>query len=184
MRRIKSEKGVTMVALALTLMILAVLSIPVAINTTKISDFNRYAKLKGDIDTISEAVSNVYFRKDNLAGIGPLYTGDISFLNASQGSKVVRNPNDDATYYVIDYNKLRNDMPTTLKNLDFGSVNTIVPTSLREYNSTTLHGTVPTTDEEWLEVNDVFIINNASHQVYYVAGVEYKGIVYHKLADD
>ena len=109
----------------------------------------------------------------------------INQINNNYGRFIATgNPNDDATYYVIDYNKLRNDMPTTVKNLDFGSVNTIVPTSLREYNSTTLHGTVPTTDEEWLEVNDVFIINNASHQVYYVAGVEYKGIVYHKLADD
>ena len=39
----KRGAALKMVALALTLMIIALLTVPVMINTTKISDFNRYA---------------------------------------------------------------------------------------------------------------------------------------------
>ena len=182
MPMIKNEKGVTMVALALTLMILALLTVPIMINTTKISDFNRYAKLKADIDTLNEAVSNVYFREPDLNGIGPVYNGNKGFLDTVQGGKEVRDYNDDPTYYVIDYNKLREAMPTTLRNLTYGTVNTMV-TGLSTYTENTFT-TQQLTNAGASNARDVYIINNETHQIYYVDGVDYKGVIYYKLADE
>ena len=184
MPMIRSEKGVTMVALALTLMIIALLTVPVMINTTKISDFNRYAKLKGDIDTLNEAISVVYFREPDLSGIGPEYVGNKTFLDTVQGGKEVRDYNDDSIYYVIDYNKLRDAMPTTLKDLSYGEINGWASLPSTQYGDNTYLGRAPSTAQEYNDVRDVYIINNATHQIYYVNGVEYKDVVYYKLADE
>ena len=101
MQKIKSERGITLLILIITIVVLALISIPIIVNTTDISELQRYTYFKGDIDKLRESIETTYADLDDLSSIGPIYTGDYSFLSYVQGSDQVANPNDGNVYYVI-----------------------------------------------------------------------------------
>ena len=106
MQKIKSERGVTLLILMITIVVLALISIPIIVNTTDISELQRYTYFKADIDKLREAIDATYADMDDLSTIGPIYTGDYSFLSKVQGSDPVANPNDGNVYYVISLTNL------------------------------------------------------------------------------
>lgn len=81
MQKIKNERGVTLLILIITILILALISIPIIVNTTDISELQRYTYFKSDIDKLRECIETTYADMDDLSSIGPVYTGDFSFLN-------------------------------------------------------------------------------------------------------
>ena len=100
MKKLKSEKGITMVALAVTIIVLSLISVPIVINTSRIKEFDSYKKLKDDIDTLRESISTAFF-EDDISKIGPVYNGSLDFLGKKQNNETVKNSNDNNVYYAI-----------------------------------------------------------------------------------
>ena len=113
MQKLKSEKGITLIALAITIVVLSLISVPVLINASKVSGIKRYSLFKSDIDTLREAIDVAYANDYNIASIGPKYTGDLSVLNGTQNGVKIKNDNDNNNYYVIDVTKLNENIFTS-----------------------------------------------------------------------
>ena len=181
----KSEAGITLVAMAVTIVVLMMIAIPCIVNIKTVSETDKFTKLKNDITVLKESISQVY-NSDDTSNIGPKYTGDKSFLNIYQGEKnvtktskdIVKNPNDNDNYYVINVSKLKRKLGSAeygigLVDLNYGDNNYGIDTTLKELNTT-----------------DVYIINEKSRTIYYTAGVNYtssaskKQYVYYRLPED
>ena len=180
----KEEAGITLVAMAVTIVVLMMIAIPCIVNIKTVSETDKFTKLKNDITVLKESISQVY-ASDDTSKIGPKYTGDKSFLNIYQGEKnvtktskdIVKNPNDNDNYYVINVSKLKRNLKSKygigLVDLNYGDNNYGIDTTLKELNTT-----------------DVYIINEKSRTIYYTAGVNYtsgasgKQYVYYRLPED
>ena len=181
----KEEAGITLVAMAVTIVVLMMIAIPCIVNIKTVSETDKFTKLKNDITVLKESISQVY-ASDDTSKIGPKYTGDKSFLNIYQGEKnvtktskdIVKNPNDNDNYYVINVSKLKRKLGSKeygigLVDLNYGDNNYSIDTTLKELNTT-----------------DVYIINEKSRTIYYTAGVNYtssaskKQYVYYRLPED
>ena len=57
MQNKKSEKGITLIALVITVVVLSAISIPVVVNVTGVTQFNKYTLFKDDIDNLRENIS-------------------------------------------------------------------------------------------------------------------------------
>lgn len=167
MQKLKSEKGITLIALVITVVVLSLISVPVLINASKVSGIKRYSLFKSDIDTLREAIDVAYANDYNIASIGPKYTGDLSVLNGTQNGVKIKNDNDNDNYYVIDVTKLNEKASTTMQELNFGSENNAVA------GKTTYTGGT-----------DVYIVNEKSKTIYYVQGLTYKGKTYYRLSEN
>lgn len=165
MQKFKNERGVTLLILVITILILALISIPIIVNTTDISELQRYTYFKSDIDKLRECIETTYVDMEDLSSIGPVYTGDFSFLNRVQGNDQVGNPNDGNIYYVISLNNLNSYMNAQIS-LRYGSGNKQESYDGNEYSG-----------------SDVYIINELSKTIYYTSGVEYKGVTYYRLPE-
>ena len=181
----RNEAGITLVAMAVTIVVLMMIAIPCIVNIKTVSETNKFTKLKNDITVLKESISQVY-DSDDTSKIGPKYTGDKSFLNIYQGEKnvtktskdIVKNPNDNDNYYVINVSKLKRKLESPeygigLVDLNYGDNNYYISTTLKELSTT-----------------DVYIINEKSRTIYYTAGVNYtsgasgKQYVYYRLPED
>lgn len=171
MQKIKKENGITLIALTVTAIVLMIISTPVVVHTTKLTQAKRFTDFRDDIINLTENISSLYNLNDDISTIGPLYTGNKSFLIGD-----VKNPNDaktaseDYPYYVIDFNKLSNTM-RDLFNLELNKLkseneNSNV-TNLNESNS-----------------DKVFIINSNSRTIYYNKGISYGGITHYRLQEN
>lgn len=165
MQKIKKENGVTLLILVITVVILALISIPIIVNTTDVSELQKYTYFKSDIDKLRETIETTYADMDDLSTIGPIYTGDYSFLDKVQGNDQVLNPNDGNIYYVISLSNL-NSYINAQVSLKYGSGN-----KKENYNNNEYSG------------SDAYIINEQSKTIYYTSGVEYKGITYYRLPE-
>lgn len=148
MQKIKCEKGITLIVLALTVMVLGIISIPTTLKVSSILRLNKIAKFKDDFTIINETVSQVYPQGADLSSIGP--GANYDYLSEDFRNSI--NPNDCRDYRIIDMNKLSNDLynkvGTTVEILNFGKSNY----DLYTYD------------------DDVYIIDISSRTVYYVAG--------------
>lgn len=165
MQKIKKENGVTLLILVITIIVLALISIPIIVNTTDIKELQEYTYLKSDIDKLREAIETTYADMDDLSTIGPVYTGDFEFLNKVQGNDKVINPNDSNVYYVISLENLNSYMNAQIS-LKYGSGNKEKNYEDNEYSGP-----------------DVYIINERTKTIYYTNGVKYKGITYYRLPE-
>ena len=165
MQKIKKESGVTLLILVITVIILALVSIPIIVNTTDVTELQEYTYFKADIDKLREAIETTYTDMQDLSTIGPVYTGDFSFLNKVQGNDQVLNPNDGNKYYVISLFNLNSYLDAQIS-LKYG-----VGNKEKNYDNNEYSGT------------DVYIINEASKTIYYTNGVQYKGITYYRLPE-
>ena len=165
MQKIKKENGVTLLILVITVVILALISIPIIVNTTDVSELQKYTYFKADIDKLREAIETTYADMDDLSTIGPVYTGDYSFLDKVQGNDQVLNPNDGNIYYVISLENLNSHMNAQIS-LKYGSGN-----KEKNYNNNEYSG------------SDAYIINEQSKTIYYTSGLEYKGVTYYRLPE-
>ena len=170
MQKIKNEKGITLIVLVITLIVLVLISIPVIINTTDVTQLQRFVYLKNDIDKLREAIRTAYVDDLSITTIGPKYTGDMSFLEATQNGQDVKNPNDDNNYYVISIKELNTHINAQI-DLRYGTGN-----KKEEYE--TIDGNYE------YQGKDTYIINAQSKTIYYTNGIEYKGETYYRLPED
>ena len=138
----KSEKGVTLAILILTVIILVILTSIIAINSNDFLKASNVTKLKNDIKALEDRVAAYYVKNNDIPKFG-------SAMSRSEISIPDLSSSDGDTYYVIDLSKL--DNPT----LNYG----------KGYKDTTS--------------SDKYIINEETHNIYYIRGIVYDGETYY-----
>ena len=160
MNNLKNDKGVTLIVLTITIIALLIIT-GITINSSRSQlAIKKVNNLYSDIDSINTKVSDYYVKNNSL----PVLSDNV-FLNSSTdlgllitskgGDSSIINPNDDGNYYVIDLSKLDN------LTLNYGK-------DFKKWNSSSIFD----------EIQDLYIINSVSHQIYYPKGVEFKGKIY------
>jgi len=140
----RNNKGITMVALMVTVAIMIILAVTITVNFGNFASRSNQAKFETDIKAIREEINQYYARNKELPILNK-YT-NTSMLND------IKNVNDNNNYYVVDLSKI------SVK-LNFGSDYDIVKSK--------------STSEELSEILDIYIINEKSHTIYNPKGVEY-----------
>lgn len=152
----KNNKGITMISLTIMIIVLFMLTGIVALNATKQLEIKNLNKLYADIETISSKVSEYYLKNGELPIYNDKYINDKEDFKALIGSENV-NVNDGDDYYVINLSKLDN------LTLNYGY----------EYKNWT-----SSSKPEDNDVQDIYVINPITHQIYYPYGVEIDDDVY------
>ena len=139
-----SEKGITLISLVITIIILMILTFSVTVNIDNFANEDRRAKFQSDMRSLKEEIDQYYVREKKLPVINK-YT-NLSTIES------VKNVNDGQDYYVIDLDEL-------LVDLKYGKDYETVKTMPQNENISNLL--------------DVYIINGQSHTIYYPKGIEY-----------
>ena len=181
MQKIKGEKGITTIALVITIIIIAVISVPIAIKTSHLQQVKAFTNFKNDITNLDEAISSLYGPDGDISEIGPIYadlhspTPDFlgRYNGSSESGESVRNGNDDHTYYIIDIKKLKRDLNSSV-NMKLGDLN---------YGKTMLTEGYSTTEVYTGDTSDVYIINLKSRTIYYPDGKKCGNAVYYRIPE-
>ena len=172
-KKCKSENGVTLIALITTVILLALVSVPIALHVRDVSSVRDFTEFKDDLLNLRESISECYQQgvdfseneSDTDSYIGPKYEGSLTFLNSTQEGNNVKNPNDDTNYYIVDYNYLYNRLLSKfnvhINKLNYGYTNKFI-------------------DDV---TEDAYIINNKSRTIYYVKGYEYNNVTYYRYQE-
>ena len=100
MEKIKSENGITLIALAVTVIVMLIISVGITATMTTNIEMKNYNKFKEDIITLSEATKLYYLNNGTL----PVATDKV-LTSIDVPSKDI-NPNDNDKYYYIDMSLL------------------------------------------------------------------------------
>lgn len=144
---LKNERGITLIVLIITIVVLAIL-IGVAVKNINIgTDIKQYNYMCADIELIESKIMSYYNDKGRLPTQGEAFNAK-SVLGTQASSR------DNDNYYQIDLRKLTN------VTLNYGGGN------IEDINN--LQGN-----------EDVYIINEQSHKVYYLKGVKFENTIYY-----
>ena len=113
MINLKNDKGVTLLVLTITIIVLLIITSITIGNAKNQLGIGKVNNLYSDLDSISTKVSDYYLKNNSL----PVFENNI-YMNSKNelgvlfesngGEKSVINSNDDGAYYVIDLSKLEN----------------------------------------------------------------------------
>ena len=147
----KIQNGITLVSLVITIIVMLI----VASTTVSVSlnrfEINNFNKMKNDLELLADKISNYY-----------LETGSIPVLLDSSGNKV------QYKYSAIDFNTNSSDNGTYYI-IDLAAMNGL----LLNYGEEGFKN--PNTSD------DVYIINEQSHKIYYVKGMKLDNEIYHYI---
>ncbi len=96
MEKFKSENGITLIALAVTVIVMIIISVGLSATMTTNIEMKNYNKFKEDIITLSEATKLYYLNNGTL----PVATDKV--LTSIDVPSKDKNPNDNDKYYYID----------------------------------------------------------------------------------
>ena len=135
--KIKSEKGITLTTLVITVMLLIVVTAAIARHSYTSMQVSRLARLQNDIEQLNDRVAAYYVANGKLP------------IDERESPKAKdMSVNDGENYYTIQQDKLDN------LSLNYGKGKTS---------------------------DDIYLINEKTHVVYYYAGIEYDGKDYHTI---
>lgn len=168
----KNEKGVTLVALTITIIVILIVTSTLIYNANNEAQMKKLNNLYSDIEVLESKVSEYYIRHGQLPLKGENESkyctadGLVQILKKNGadnklGADDLLDINDDKsnaeyTYCVLDLSKLDN------LTLNYGS----------QYNSWG-------SGQGNLEIQDLYIINIKSHKIYYPKGVKVDGKLYY-----
>ena len=158
----KLNKGITLVSLVITIAVLLIVaSTSIAISYDRF-EINNYNKMKNDIELLSDKVENYYLKYTGL----PILRNETGTTIEYPSSNLTfnKNENDNNTYFVLDLNAMESI------SLNYGKVG---------FESIKQSKTVDVEKDL-----DVYIINEKSHQSYYVKGIKMDDIYYHTVSND
>ena len=117
----KNNMGVTLIALAATIVVLTILSVTLTMSLKSTIELKKYYSTKQDILALSEAVQRYYLTSNG--NIGDIVTGDVMNGDFIKNAKD-KNPNDNDEYYKINTDSsimtnviLKNETNTYLVNI-------------------------------------------------------------------
>ncbi len=152
----KSEKGITLITLSITIILMMIMTFTLTVNMAPYKEQTNKKNFETDIEVLNEEITQYYARTKELPVVNKY--NDLEMITS------IKNANDNDIYYVID-----------LKALDVKLNNGA------DYSNILAKGTKDI--EKADNVRDVYIINEQSHTIYYPAGVEYGGRVNYRLPE-
>lgn len=157
----KKEQGVTLITLAITIVLLVIITAAFARNSHSSMELSNLTKLQNDIQILNDRVAAYFVKNDKLpinqkvavnsSDVMGYYSDDILTKDEVKGIINDLSPNDGDTYYVIDIEALEN------VTLNYGTA----------YKS--------------ISSKDKYIVNESTHIVYYLEGITYEGQEYHTV---
>lgn len=144
---IKNQRGITLITLIITIVLLIIITATIAINSHTSLELSNLTKLENDIQALNDRVAAYYVKTGTLPVTEETYTKS-ELEELITGISI----NDGDTYYTIDLSKLSNIT------LNYG----------KRYND--------------VESQDKYIINQDTHNIYYLNGIEYQGEKYYTLS--
>ncbi len=139
---IKKQKGITMVSLVITVIILLILTNVLIYNAKDSIYINSLTNLYNDIELLDSKISEYYEEKGKIPA-------KIKYTNISNLSNVISKNNDTGEFYVIDLQEMQGIT------LNYG----------KDYEK------IKNDTENANKYTDVYIINKNSHNIFYVQGV-------------
>jgi len=136
----KNNKGVTLIAMVLAVLIMIIIATVLVYNSQDMYKLRAIEDMYNDLRTL-EARVEIYYSKYGALPVGAVFT-DTSMLNET------KNPNDSGDYYELDLELIGN---------------------LTLYNGAKVNP------------NDVYVINEETHTIYYPNGVTFEGETYYRL---
>lgn len=162
---LKQEKGVTLLSLAAVIIVIGIITTMLLYSVGDTKDVTNLTSLYSDIDNLSDKINNYY----SIYGKIPAFTvngvSNVTDNWKALGEENEINPlgkNDTGRFLVIDLNALDN------LTLNYGKAFENIKTS-RTISS----------DED----KDIYIINENSHNVFYLAGIEVNSKMYYTNKD-
>lgn len=154
MKKTKSNNGITLISLAVTIVVMMILAVSITTSITSTLELEKYNKVKEDIISLSENVKIYYM---NNGGTLPVYEDKTFELSTYSVPTNDINPNDKGNYYAIDTSLLAKDI-----NLNNGEGN-------KNKDFTTA---------------DLYVVNEQSLTVYYLNGAVLDGEKHYTILDD
>ena len=160
---LNQEKGVSLITLAIAVMVILVITNMILYNVKDNLGIQKLESMQADIENLRDKVSSYY----NQYGSIPAKT-EYTNIGNLQTAGIISTAVDTGKFYVIDLQTLEN--VTLTYGQDYEKIQT---------------GSV-TTQEEINELQDLYIINEASHNVFYVRGITVDGETFYTnyTADD
>ncbi len=157
---LKKQKGMSLIALTTTIIVLSILTSIIVYNARDNVEIREYKKLENDIEILQNKVNMYYLKNGKL----PIVEKDLTTIiyNGKSEYKSQKQSNDNDNYYIID---LRYVGGVTL---NFGNGFYNINTEKNNCN----------------DIVDLYIINEQSHRIYYVAGVTANGKTYYTIGTD
>lgn len=151
-KNLKKEAGVSLISLGIAIMIILVITNMVLYNVKDNLGIHKLESMQADIENLSDKVSSYYSQYGSIPAKTE-YTNTVKLESAGIISSAV----DTGKFYVIDLQSLEN--LTLTYGQDYEKIQT---------------GNV-TTQEEINQLEDLYIINETSHNVFYVRGITIDG---------
>ena len=172
----KSNKGVTLMALTITIIVMLIITSTVIYNTNNYVKTEKINELYNDIENLNSKIEEYYLKFGEVPIVGnDIYCNQDELINLlTKNAKndnvtlltidnMVINPNDNNEYYIIDLEKLDG---LTL-NYGYGS----------DYNNAKLK--IENSEQITTEFDNIYIINKLTHQIYYPNGVITNDFMYY-----
>ena len=150
---IKSQKGITLVSLIITLVLMLILASTAVTMSLDRFEINSLRKMFNDIELLQDKVSNYYLKYNALPVLRNGTNTPVKYTYTTLDFN--KNSADNDTYYILDLEAMEGI------SLNYGE------DGFKNPNTT----------------DDVYIINEASHTVYYVKGMELEGVIHHTLTN-
>lgn len=150
--KLKNSKGVTLVTLIVTIIVLLIVSNVTIYSVKNNLGIEKLKNMQNDIENLSDKISAYYNQYGTLPIINEEYTNITEIKDAGLISATV----DKGKFYIIDLSSLENLTLTYGK--DFKNIKN-------------------TSDKNTLK--DIYIINETSHNIFYVKGIKSDGEMYY-----
>lgn len=142
----KRCKGISMISLTVAVCILLILSSMLIYNAESGIKIKKLEMMKRDIELLDGKINSYYAKYDDIP-VGIEYTNTSLLDKIKLSGQIEQEDND--IYYVIDLNKL--DGITLNYGKEFSNINS---------------------EADIANNDDIYIINEQSHSIYYVRGIE------------
>lgn len=154
MKNLKSQKGVTLISLAFTVIVILILTSMIVYNIPDYIQTKKLKDLQNDIQIVEDKITNYYSRYNSVPG----------------NVKYNWTKNAGRTYYIVDLQALDG------LSLNYGKTGYEAYKNIRD---SVLNGTISSAQIQQLNsITDIFIFDNETLDVYYVQGITLDGITY------
>ena len=150
--KLKNSKGVTLVTLIVTIIVLLIVSNVTIYSVKNNLGIEKLKNMQNDIENLSDKISAYY----NQYGTLPIIDGEYTNINEIETAELIDKNVDKGNFYIIDLSALENLTLTYGK--DFKNIKN-------------------TSDKNTLK--DIYIINETSHNIFYVKGIKSDGKMYY-----
>jgi len=165
-KKIKSNKGISLITLTVAITILMIITGTLIYNKKDTLELKNLKNMYNDIELLEDKIEAFYNKYGAIPTIVE-YT-NTEFLNGEDGipdtEDDIKNSEDSDNYYVIDLASLEG-----ITSLNYG----------RDYDNVKDKKEKELEEIDYTNITDLYIINEVSHQIYYVRGVQSDGRTYH-----